>query len=111
MQTRMLMLTIVALACGCAEGTGADPGPGQNVPVERRVDPSATGAGITNTTGQHFVVAPGGSSPSPTLLVFLPGTGGRPDFYTTFLRHAGALGQHAIGLAYPNAVSVADLCT
>src|SRR5262245_13428878 len=104
-----LMLAGVTIACG-AGATPQEPDAGPAVVTERRVDPSATAAGIANTTGQHFVVAPAASNRSRSLVVFLPGTGGRPDFYTSILRHAAQRGHHAIGLAYPNAEAVKDLC-
>jgi hypothetical protein len=109
MRARLLCAVVVTTACG---GTTTEPAPepGLAIATERHVDPSVTGAGIANTTGQHFVVTPAASDRAQKLLVFLPGTGGRPDFYTSFTRHAAQHGFHAIGLAYPNAEAVNDLC-
>jgi hypothetical protein len=107
---RILLVATAAVSCSVDSVTPSDGDPGSTAGIERRVDPSATGAGITNSTGQHFVFAPGRSNQSPSLLVFLPGTGGRPEFYTTFLRHAERQGHHAIGLAYANTEAVNDLC-
>jgi pimeloyl-ACP methyl ester carboxylesterase len=107
---RALITAVAICCCACAGSatTGTEPEPVQQI-TERRVDPSATGAGISNATGQHFVIAPA-ESLTGKLVVFLPGTGGRPDFYKTFLRLAGTRGYHAIGIAYPNAEAVNDLC-
>jgi hypothetical protein len=105
----IFVLAAATMACGDSAATDTVPGPGAPA-IERSVAPSATGAGITNSTGQHFVVAPGSSNRSGKLLVFLPGTGGRPDFYRSILRHATGRAHHAIGLAYPNAEAVNDLC-
>lgn len=104
-----LTVALTAVAFGCGDSTVEIDDSVLVTITERRVDPSTTGTGIANTTGQHFVVAPS-SSRSQKLLVFLPGTGGRPDFYTTFLRFAGQRGHHVIGLAYPNAEAVNELC-
>ena len=103
-----LLLVVAALACS-DNTAGPDSDSSPVAYTERRVDPPSTGAGISGATGQHFVVASEGGS-GADLLVFLPGTGGRPEFYTTFLRYAGTQGHHAIGLAYPNVDAVNDLC-
>ena len=105
-----LIVALVAVVCVFGCSTTVERDPGRNVIAERRVDPGATGAGISNATGQHFVAAPGRANQSQDLLVFLPGTGGRPNFYTTFLRHAAERGHHAIGLAYVNTEAVNELC-
>jgi hypothetical protein len=105
----LVAFALVASASVCDDP--AEPDDVDQTPVmERRVDPSATGTGITNTTGMHFVVTPAGSGRKQSLFIFLPGTGGRPDFYTSVLRHAAEHGHYAIGLAYPNAEAVNDLC-
>jgi hypothetical protein len=110
-RTKALCLILMGVTVACGGGTTPqEPDPGPAAVTERRVDPSTTGAGITNNTGQHFIVAPAASNRLKSLLVFLPGTGGRPDFYTSILRHAAQRGHHAIGLAYPNAEAVNDLC-
>lgn len=98
----------IALVLACV---GASAAPRPVAPIgERRVDPSATSAGISNTFGQHFIAVPDSAHRGDKLLVFLPGTNGRPNFYTTFLRHAAQAGHYAIGLAYPNAPAVNRAC-
>jgi hypothetical protein len=110
MMTKVWMVMLLGITIGCGSGTPSHPDTGPAVVTERRVDPSTTGPGITNSTGQHFVVAPALWNRTGILLVFLPGTGGRPDFYTRIARHAAERGHHAVGLAYPNAEAVNDLC-
>ena len=110
MMTKVWLVMLLGITIGCGGGTPSDPDTGPAVVTERRVDPGTTGAGITNSTGQHFIVAPASSNRTGILLVFLPGTGGRPDFYTRIARHAAERGHHAVGLAYPNAEAVNDLC-
>jgi hypothetical protein len=107
---KLLIVALTGVACSCGSGPTAEPDPGRDVVVERRVDPGATDTGISNTGGQHFVAVPASANQSQNLLVFLPGTGGRPEFYTTILRHAADRGHHAIGLAYPNVEAVNELC-
>lgn len=70
----------------------------------RSVPAADTDPALTDLNGEHLVVAP--AEPEDRLLVFFPGTGARPDQYTTFLTAAGELGLHAIGLGYDNLESV-----
>src|SRR5262245_50256128 len=113
LQIRLCTLFVVTVAiagCGASDLGPVQPESGFAIVTEHRVDPSATGAAITNGTGPHVVVAPPAAKRSQRLLVFLPGTGGRPDFYTSIVRHAAQRGHFAIALAYPNAEAVNDLC-
>jgi pimeloyl-ACP methyl ester carboxylesterase len=80
------------------------------VPTQRSVAPNATGADISAATGPHLVFTPSANARTGALLLFLPGTGGHPDQYTIFLRYAATRGLHVVGLAYPNADAVNDLC-
>jgi hypothetical protein len=101
---------LIVFTSGCEDTTEPDDQDDQTPITERHLDPSTTGTGISNATGTHFVITPAGAARKQSLFVFLPGTGGRPDFYTTVLRHAAGRGHYAIGLAYPNAEAVNDLC-
>lgn len=114
-------LAVLAAACSAACSGGGDGGAGDGrgggeppapapVPALVAIDPSTTGVGISPAFGDHLVGAPDGGGRGE-LVVFLPGTGARPDDYETFLRHALALGDHVIGLAYRNDVAVNfDVC-
>lgn len=74
------------------------------------LDPTVTGEGISGDFGNHAIGGPAGEARGE-LLVFFPGTGAEPDWYSTFLEHAAGLGYHVIGLAYPNDLAVNfDLC-
>jgi hypothetical protein len=44
------------------------------------------------------------------LLVFIPGTQGRPTQYTYILRAAAVRGLHAVGVNYPNQTAMGTLC-
>lgn len=79
--------------------------------VTRTVRPSDTSPSIEPTIGDHYVATPPASRRLGRLLVFYPGTGGRPDQYSSFIRRAAALGYDAIGLAYNNFDSINfDVC-
>ncbi len=113
-------LVLFLAAVGCSSGTGDEPvatsstsipaPAGGEEPSWSALDPTATGEGITAGFGDHVVAVPGGD-PRGELLVFFPGTGAEPNWYSTFLEQAAGLGYHVIGLAYPNDLSVNfDLC-
>jgi len=79
--------------------------------VTRVIVPSHTSPAIVPTVGDHFVALGPAVSRIGTLLVYYPGTQGRPDQYSALLRRAAALGYHAIGLAYDNTASINfDIC-
>jgi hypothetical protein len=83
--------------------------------IERQVNATTTDGSITAapSAGEtpHVTV-----NPSPSvgqrgkLLVFLPGTQGRPGQYTYILRAGASRGFHAIGLNYPNQTAMGILC-
>jgi len=83
--------------------------------VERQVLATSTDSNITATpTGgeaPHLAINPSASVvASGKLLVFLPGTQGRPSQYTYILRAAASRGFHAIGVNYPNQTAMGTLC-
>ena len=101
---------LLLVACG---GGGADTPPPASAPpsVERSVLPASTDAAISSDFEAHFAVNPAATvTAKQRLLVFLPGTFGRPDNYRAVVRDAAAHGVHAIGLNYPNNATVASLC-
>jgi hypothetical protein len=124
---RSVVLLLVALALllpGCARerllGPGTPPGTPTTPPaappsVERLVNATATDNAITAApaTGEapHVAINP---SPSVTargrLLVFLPGTQGRPTQYSYILRAGAARGFHTVGVNYLNQTAMGALC-
>lgn len=113
-------LLVLVTAASCSSGTTDDqsrassaPSPPTTARVEAALvslDPTVTGEGISRDFGDHAVAGPVGDARGE-LLVFFPGTGAEPDWYSTFLEHAAGLGYHVLGLAYPNDLSVNfDLC-
>jgi hypothetical protein len=107
---------VLLAACGGGDGDGSEtsPPPPTTAPpsVERNVLPSSTDAAISTDFETHFVVNPSPAvAAKQRLLVFLPGTFGRPELYRTIVREAAAQGLHGIGLNYPNNATVASLCS
>jgi hypothetical protein len=104
-----------ATAPGGTTPGGTTPPPSAPPSVERQVNATVTDPAITAAPAAgeapHVVINP---SPSATaqgkLLLFLPGTQGRPSQYTYILRAAASRGVHAIGLNYVNAVAMGTLC-
>ena len=83
--------------------------------VERQIYATVTDSAITAAPGTgeepHVVINPSPSvTPRGELVVFLPGTQGRPTHYTYILRTAADLGFHAVGLNYPNQTAMGSLC-
>jgi hypothetical protein len=65
------------------------------------VTPTATDSAITSPNDVHEVFSPDGAG-NGKLLVFLPGTDGKPANAQRFLVEAARLGYHAVGLDYPD---------
>jgi len=77
----------------------------------RAVSPVATNPALTQFLSPHQVVAPDAAgAPRIRLFVFLPGTAAGPDSFRRILRHGAERGWHTVGLSYPNASSVRDVC-
>lgn len=121
----VLVAGMVLAACSSDTGGGGEASPSSRPAVASTgptstssaaeaelvlVDPTTTGEGVSAGFGDHAVARPVGD-PRGELLVFFPGTGAEPDWYSAFLEHAAGRGYHVIGLAYPNDLSVNfDLC-
>ncbi len=79
-------------------------------PIERWISPSATDPSINRWDQPHYVVLDTNRPLQGRLMVWLPGSFGRPDHYRYIVGEAAAIGLHAIGLTYPNSWTVAALC-
>jgi hypothetical protein len=113
---RTLACLVGLAVAGCGGGGG---GPSQSDPVppsvERQILATATDTGIlavpASGEAPHWAI-----NPSPTaaakgrLLVFLPGTMGKPGQYTYILRAGASRGLHAVGIIYPNQTAMGSLC-
>ena len=87
----------------------------QQPSVERQVHASTTDSNITAAPSAaeapHVAINPSPTvSPRGRLLVFLPGTQGRPTQYTYILRAGASRGFHAVGVNYPNQTAMGTLC-
>ncbi len=76
--------------------------PGGEVPTPIR--PSETDASIKAFDDPHLVYRNRGAKARGELLIFLPGTGGKPGGTGQFCQTAADLGYHVIALAYPSDV-------
>jgi hypothetical protein len=88
---------------------------GPSPSVERQVNATVTDSNITATpvTGEapHLAINPSASvNQRGKLLVFIPGTQGRPTQYSYILRAGASRGLHAVGVNYPNQTAMGTLC-
>ncbi len=74
----------------------------------RLIRPSQTDSAITTEDEFHYTYIT--TAARNKLFLFFPGTGGLPQHYQLVLRTAANLGFHAIGLRYPNAIAINDVC-
>jgi len=106
---RVLVAFAVMTTAVAASGVAVSAAP---IPVTvRSVAPSATDPAIDDRYGDHYVAVGPATLRNGKMLVFFAGTGGRPDDYSQFLRHAAKRGYLVVGLAYPNDLSInGDVC-
>ena len=112
-------LAIVALAlAGCGGGGDSPAAPPPAPPpssIERQINATTTDSSITaapaGAEAPHVAITPSPAvSARGKLVVFLPGTQGRPTQYLYILRAGASRGFHAIGLNYPNQTAMGALC-
>jgi hypothetical protein len=77
--------------------------------VTNSVTTATVEPGLIDPAGVNFTARPARSTGGP-LVVFLPATGQEPSEYQLLLRQAALAGEHAVGVSYPNARTVAALC-
>lgn len=121
-RTQRLLICKCALLCvwvfllgACADDgdsppSSSTPSPPSAALTVRAVDPVVTDPAIVATNGEHLVVIGTPASRIGRLLVFFPGSGGRPDQYSLLTSHAASRGYHVINLVYVNDESVNLLC-
>jgi pimeloyl-ACP methyl ester carboxylesterase len=110
----LLFIIITSVSCGknvTLQDTPVLTGSLQTIPVT----PSSTDALVNTYTDAsqqevHICYVNTGIPPRNELLVFLPGSGGKPNGNDYFSQLAANLGYHVIGLMYPNVPSVGSLC-
>ena len=78
--------------------------------VRYRIQPSAVDSHVSRFDEAHYIVFdPAGPADAP-LLIFLPGTGGRPLNTTDFADLAARQGYRVIGLQYVDTPAVEQVC-
>jgi len=78
--------------------------------VTYRIAPSAADSTIRRFDEPNYIVFAPPVRDSAPLLVFLPGTGGRPQNTSDFANVAARQGYRVVGLAYDDEPAVAALC-
>jgi hypothetical protein len=79
--------------------------------VNATITDSAISAVPAGGEAPHLAINPSPTvAPRAKLLVFLPGTQGRPSQYTYILRAGASRGFHAVGINYPNQTAMGSLC-
>jgi hypothetical protein len=116
-----ILITVLALTllCGCTgpsdtSRSTARLGHREVAPIPaittHEVVPSTADAAASGPNEPDVAVVGGHVSWNGRLVVFLPGSGGRPSCCALFLDEAAALGFHALGLTYNNTVAVGTRC-
>lgn len=114
------LITLVLMGCSLGsfrergaiavtDAADASPAPTEAPPlgetgiVCRDVLPTETNPAVVGWTEPHFVCIPMETTAiQDRLFVFLPGTGGVPEYYTQVTQSAAEAGLHAVALRYPN---------
>lgn len=78
--------------------------------VAYRIVPSSIDSSVRRFDAPHLVVFDRAVKPDAPLLVFLPGTGGRPENTSAFAAVAARQGYRVIGLAYVDEPAVQQIC-
>jgi len=79
--------------------------------VVYRVAPHATDPAIERFDDPHYVVFERGVPASADLLVFMSGSGGRPEGTSDFLQVAAGQGYRVVSLAYNDLPAIVAICT
>jgi predicted esterase len=78
--------------------------------VVYHVAPSMIDRSVNRYNEPHYIVYKRGVKPDAPLLVFMPGTGGRPRNTSDFANTAALQGYRVIGLEYIDEPAVAQIC-
>lgn len=105
-----LELTCCVLAPGIAHAQTAQAATDTSALVVYRVVPSSIDTSVHRFDAPHLVVFDRAANPDAPLLLFLPGTGGRPENTSAFSAVAARQGYRVIGLAYVDEPAVQQIC-
>ena len=78
--------------------------------VHYLITPQSTDSSLHRFNDPHYIVFERGVKANAPLLVFLPGTGGKPERTSDFANTAARQGYRAIGLSYVDEPAVAAIC-
>lgn len=98
------------LSAGVPPPTGAHAAEVPSDLAVYRVTPSATDPAIARFDRPNYIVFRKGARPTAELVVFLPGTGGKPENAALLLGVVAGLGYRVIGLEYDDVPAVAQVC-
>jgi hypothetical protein len=100
--------TVAPTACAASSTPpNAEPNGSQ---VVWQVKPSAASSCVSTYDDPSQVYLDTSVAKKGLLAIFLPGTGGLPSQFPSFLQRGAARGYHMIGLSYPNPQSISDVC-
>lgn len=103
-------LAFLALESGRAQAQRAADSASAGALVVYRIVPSSIDTSVHRFDAPHLVVFERNVAADAPLLLFLPGTGGRPDNTSEFASVAARQGYRVIGLAYVDEPAVQQLC-
>lgn len=108
----VLLAVLIAVRAGFQRGDhSANSGPGAPPGLTvHSVLPAQTDSSRAGPAAPSLAMTGAASHRNGLLLVFLPGTGGKPSCCTLFLTRAVSLGYSAIGLTYDNETAVGARC-
>src|ERR1700678_176540 len=78
--------------------------------IVQEVRPSEADPSITRFNEPRLIVYDGQSGPESQLVVFMPGTGGKPGNAALLLRQVASQGYRVIGLEYNDEPAVVQVC-
>jgi predicted esterase len=100
--SRLAIVFIIAASARAVDAQGTF--------VSLRIKPSAVDSTTTRFDEAHYVVLDTAKKGDLPLLLFLPGTGGRPLNTSDFANESAADGYRVIGLEYVDEPAVAQIC-
>ena len=109
----VILRTMVAIFWVCTVGVSTHTWAQDDTLRSDRIKPSVTDPSISRFDFPHYIVRKKQSSPasdSSVLVVFLPGTSGRPNSVTDLMDVVAQGGYRAIALAYNDIPAVQQVC-
>jgi predicted esterase len=105
-----LLVALVGAGAAAAHAQGDQRPADTAALVVRHIVPSSIDTSVRRFNAPHLVVFDRAVKADAPLLLFLPGTGGRPDNTSEFAAVAARQGYRVIGLAYVDEPAVQQVC-